>query len=93
MKRTVIHLSEAEAAATGIATLLARVRAGTEIIIEIDERPIAVFRQVEPARRKISECIARLPEDSTATIDSEFSKDVANAIESQSDPLDPPAWE
>jgi antitoxin (DNA-binding transcriptional repressor) of toxin-antitoxin stability system len=34
VNKTVIHLSEAEAAATSIAALLARVRAGTEIIIE-----------------------------------------------------------
>jgi hypothetical protein len=35
-----------------------------------------------PGRRTISECIALLPEDSTATIDPDFYKDedVANAI-------------
>jgi antitoxin (DNA-binding transcriptional repressor) of toxin-antitoxin stability system len=93
VKRPVIHLSEAEAAATNITTLLARVCAGTEIIIENEKRPIAIFRAVEPVRRTIFECIALLPEDSTATIDSDFSKDVSAAIESQRDPLYPSAWD
>jgi antitoxin (DNA-binding transcriptional repressor) of toxin-antitoxin stability system len=89
----VIHLSEAEAAATNVTSLLARVRAGTEIIIEDEKRPIAVFRAAEPVRRTITECIALLPEDSTATIDFEFSKDVNAAIESQLEPLNPPSWD
>jgi antitoxin (DNA-binding transcriptional repressor) of toxin-antitoxin stability system len=93
MKKPVIHLSEAEAAATNFTTLLARVYAGTEIIIENGKRPVAIFRAVEPARRTIFECIELLPEDSTATIDSDFSKDVRAAVESQSEPLNPPAWD
>jgi antitoxin (DNA-binding transcriptional repressor) of toxin-antitoxin stability system len=93
MNKLVIRLSEAEAAATNLTTLLARVRAGTEIIIENEERPIAIFRAVEPVRRTIAECIALLPEDSTATIDSDFSKDVNAAIEGQRDSLNPPAWD
>jgi hypothetical protein len=93
VKKPVIRLSEAEAAASDVATLLARVRGGTEIIIEIEKRPIAIFRAVEPAPRTIFECIALLPEDSTATIDSDFSKDVKVAVESQLEPLNPPAWD
>jgi antitoxin (DNA-binding transcriptional repressor) of toxin-antitoxin stability system len=87
VKKPVIYLSEAEAAATNLTTLLASVHAGAEIIIENEKRPIAVFRSVEPARRTIFECIALLPEDSTATIDSDFSKDVRAAIESQHEHL------
>jgi antitoxin (DNA-binding transcriptional repressor) of toxin-antitoxin stability system len=93
MKKPVIYLSETEAAATNVTSLLARVRAGTEIVIENEKRPIAVFRPIEPARRTISECIALLPEDSTATIDPDFSKDVEAAVESQREPLNPPAWD
>jgi antitoxin (DNA-binding transcriptional repressor) of toxin-antitoxin stability system len=93
VEKPVIRLSEAEAAATNITTLLARVRAGAEIIIENEKRPIAIFRAVEPVRRTILECIALMPEDSTATIDPDFSKDVRAAIESQSEPLNPPAWD
>jgi len=93
VKKPVIYISEAEAAATNIAALLERVRAGTEIIIEIEKQPIAVFRAIEPPRRTIAECIALMPEDSTATIDPDFPKDVRAAIESQREPLNPPAWD
>jgi len=93
VKRPVIYLSEAEAAASNITALLARVRAGTEIVIENEKRPIAIFRAVEPVRRTIFECIALLPEDSTATIDPDFSRDVRAAVESQPEPLNPPAWD
>src|SRR5258708_30163622 len=82
MGKHVIRISEAEAAATSVATLLARVRAGAEIVIENDARPVAILRATEPVRRTISECIALLPKDSTATIDPDFSKDVATAIAS-----------
>ncbi len=93
MGKHVIRISEAEAAATSVATLLARVRAGAEIVIENDARPVAVLHATEPVRRTISECIALLPEDSKATIDPGFSKDVEAAIESHRAPLDPPAWD
>lgn len=93
MPKHVIHISESEAAATNVATLLAHVRAGAEIVIENGRQAVAILRPGEPVRRTISECIALLPEDSTATIDSDFAKDVAAAIESHREPLDPPAWD
>jgi antitoxin (DNA-binding transcriptional repressor) of toxin-antitoxin stability system len=79
MAKNVIRISEAEAAATNVATLLALVRAGAEIVIEHDSRPIAVLHSAEPLRRTISECIALLPQDSQATIDRDFTKDVEAA--------------
>lgn len=39
------------------------------------------------------ECIALLPEDSTATIDPDFAKDVEAAVESHREPLNPPAFD
>lgn len=93
MPKRVIHISEKEAADTAVATLLTHVRAGVEIVIEDDQRPIAILQPAEPVRRKISECIALLPEDSTATVDSDFAKDVEIAVESHREPLDPPAWD
>jgi antitoxin (DNA-binding transcriptional repressor) of toxin-antitoxin stability system len=92
MARHVIHISEAEAA-SDFASLLARVRSGTEFIIEHDTQPVAVVHAVEPVRRTTSECIALLPEDSTATIDPDFAKDVEAAVESHREPLKPPAWD
>jgi antitoxin (DNA-binding transcriptional repressor) of toxin-antitoxin stability system len=93
MFKRVIHISETEATATDVATLLARVRAGAEIVIEKDKRPVAVLHPAEPVRRTISECIALLPEDSTATIDADFAKDVEAAVASHREPLNPPAWD
>lgn len=80
MREHVIHISEKEATATNVATLLAHVRAGAEVVIENGKQPVAVVHPAEPVRRTISECIALLPEDSTATIDADFAKDVAAAI-------------
>jgi antitoxin (DNA-binding transcriptional repressor) of toxin-antitoxin stability system len=88
----VIHISEAEAA-RDFAGLLARVRAGAEVVIESGKLPVAVIHAPVPPRRSISECIALLPEDSTATIDSDFAKDVEAAVESHREPLEPPAWD
>lgn len=92
MVKRVIHISDAEAA-SDFAALLDRVRTGAEIVIEHDARPVAVLHAAEPVRRTISECIALLPEDSTATIDPDFAKDVEAAVESHREPLSPPAWD
>jgi antitoxin (DNA-binding transcriptional repressor) of toxin-antitoxin stability system len=93
MEKHVIHISEEEAAATTVAGLLAHVRAGAEVVIENGTRPVAVLHPAEPASRTISECIALLPEDSTATIDPDFARDVAAAIEGHREPLNPPTWD
>ncbi len=87
----VIRISETEAA-SAFAGLLARVRAGAETVIESGTVPVAVIHAPTPSRRSITECISMLPEESTATIDSDFAKDVAAAVESHREPLEPPAW-
>jgi antitoxin (DNA-binding transcriptional repressor) of toxin-antitoxin stability system len=87
--KNVIHISEAEAA-SNFASLITRVSAGAEIVIEKDKQPIAVLHPAGPVRRTLSECIALLPEDSTATIDPDFSRDVEAAVASLRDPLNPP---
>jgi hypothetical protein len=46
-----------------------------------------------PPRRSISECIALLPENSTAVMDGDFAKDISEAIASHREPLDPPEWD
>jgi antitoxin (DNA-binding transcriptional repressor) of toxin-antitoxin stability system len=92
MAENVIHISEAEAA-SDFAGLLARVRTGAEVVIESDKVPVAVIHAPTPQRRTISECIALLREDSTAVMDSDFAKDIAAAIESHREPLEPPSWD
>lgn len=82
MAKNVIHISDAEAA-SDFASLLDRVRAGAEIVIEHDARPVAVVRPAEPAVRLLSESLRLAREHgSTATLDSAFGKDVEAAIES-----------
>lgn len=90
----VIHISEAEAA-NDFASVLARVRAGAEVVIETEggKLPVAVIHSPVPRRRTIAECIALLPEDSTAIMDADFAKDVEAAIESHREPLELPAWD
>jgi len=94
MAEHVVHISEEEAA-SDFASVLARVRAGVEVVIESagNKLPLAIVHLPVPPRRTISECIARLPEDSTAIMDADFAKDVEAAIESHREPLEPPAWD
>ncbi|MGA8310002.1 MAG: hypothetical protein WB755_08225 [Terriglobales bacterium] len=92
MAKRVIHISEAEAASDFV-SLLAHVRAGAQVVIENGARPVAILHPPEPVRRTISECMALLPEDSTATIDPDFARDVEAAVESHREPLNPPAWD
>lgn len=88
----VIHISEAEAAGN-FSALLARVRAGEEIVIENGAETVAILHKPVMSHRSIAECLAHLPEDSTATIDENFAKDVEEAIEAHREPLNPPAWD
>jgi hypothetical protein len=52
-----------------------------------------VLKPAAPPRRKISECIAMLSSESTATIDADFASDVEAAIAAHREPLEPPAWD
>ncbi|HXJ97134.1 MAG TPA: hypothetical protein VMT20_30210 [Terriglobia bacterium] len=61
MARRVIHISDEEAA-SDFASLLERVRAGSEFVIERDARPVAVLRSVEPAL-SIEQAFAAIAED------------------------------
>lgn len=87
-----LHISEGDLA-KDVRAILRRVETGAEIVIERDSRPVAVIRAAEPERRTIAECIARIPIDSTATIDPDFAKDVEAAIAAHREPLEPPAWD
>jgi antitoxin (DNA-binding transcriptional repressor) of toxin-antitoxin stability system len=85
------HITEPEAA-RDFAELLAKVRGGTDVLIESGNEPIAILRASSPQRRSFAECIARLPANSTATIDEDFSKDVEAAIASRNEPMIAPEW-
>jgi antitoxin (DNA-binding transcriptional repressor) of toxin-antitoxin stability system len=80
-------------AARNFAALLAQVRAGAEVIIEDGALTVAVLHLPAPQRRSIEECIALLKEDSPATIDEDFARDVEAAVAAHREPLNPPAWD
>jgi prevent-host-death family protein len=93
MPKNVVHISEAEAT-KDFASLMARVRAGSEVVIEKDARLVAVVSPAEPYVRLLSESLRLAREHgSTATLDEEFAKDVEAAIGSHREPLNPPAWD
>jgi len=95
MAKNIIHISEAEAA-SNFAGVLARVRAGAEIVIE-GRKPIVVVR-AEPVRgRLLSECIAlaKAHEEETGKVpvlDPDFAADVEEIVKNRK-AWNPPAWE
>ena len=96
MAKNVIHISEAEAA-SDFAALIARVRAGAEIVIESGKQPVAVLHPAEPARRTISECIAlaKAHEEETGkapVLDADFAEDIEDIVAHRK-PWNPPPWE
>jgi antitoxin (DNA-binding transcriptional repressor) of toxin-antitoxin stability system len=95
MAKHVIHIPESEAATTNVATLLAHVRAGTEVVIENDDKPVAILRAAEShPGRLLSESIALAEEHgSTVTLDGDFGRDLEDVINSHREPLNPPAWD
>jgi len=98
MAKEVIHISEAEAATTNVATLLAHVRAGAEVVIENGARPVAVLRSLEPhPGRLLSESIALAEAHAKElgyepTLDAEFAADLEEIINSRK-PRNVSTWE
>lgn len=96
MGNRVIRVSDAEAVGN-FGSLLDEVRSGAEVVIEHDERAVAVVRAVEPTRRTISECIALAEAHAKElgyepTLDPDFAADVADIIDNRQ-PWKPLAWE
>jgi antitoxin (DNA-binding transcriptional repressor) of toxin-antitoxin stability system len=85
------RVSEAEAA-RDFASLLARVRAGAEVVIESDSKPVAVVRGPGAQVRTLEEAAALLPADSKAVMDDDFARDIEAAIAAHREPLNPPEW-
>ena len=91
--KDIFHISETDAT-SDFRSLLDRVRAGAEVIIESGSQPIAVVRPPEPHVRLLSESLRMAKErGSTATLDGEFGKDLEDIINSHRAPLNPPEWD
>jgi antitoxin (DNA-binding transcriptional repressor) of toxin-antitoxin stability system len=92
-----VNMSEDEVVRE-IATVLAKVRDGLEVVVEHDRRTVAVIRPPQRAGRKLSECIA-LAEAYEAklgyspVLDAEFAKDVEAVINTNRQPFEAPSWE
>jgi len=86
-----LHISESDAAGD-FAALMAKVRAGAEVVIESSNIPVAVLRAPAPVRRTLAECIAMLPEHPSATMDEDFARDIEAAIAVHREPADTAAW-
>ena len=93
-----IHISEADAA-RDFAALLARVRAGAEVIIESGTAPVAVLRSAseEFRPRLLSESIALAKKHAEELgyeprMDPEFAADLEEIINHRK-PWNPPTWE
>jgi hypothetical protein len=96
MTKIIIHMSEAEAAATNIAAPLKRVDEGAEIVIERASRPPAVLRSEHASRpgRLLSESIALAEaHGSTVTLDGDFGRDLEEIVKSHSEALTSPEWD
>ena len=93
-----LRITEAELV-RDIHAVLSRVRGGDEVIVEQDDRPIAVIKTPSPGPgRKLSECIAlaKAHEEELGYApapDPDFAKDVQAAIDSRREPFNPPAWD
>jgi antitoxin (DNA-binding transcriptional repressor) of toxin-antitoxin stability system len=89
----IVHMSEADVV-KDIAAVLAKVRQGSEIVIEHGDRPVAVIKPSKPAGRMISEVITDLKaRGSDAIMDDDFARDIEEGIKAHRQPWNPPSWE
>jgi antitoxin (DNA-binding transcriptional repressor) of toxin-antitoxin stability system len=90
-----IRISESEAV-QDFRHVMARVREGLEVVIEVDARPVA---RLFPAQRRepgrlLSEMIASAEaRGSNVTLDEGFSKDLEEVIASREEPLGLAEWD
>ena len=74
--------------------MLAQVRQGVEIVVEQDQRSVAVIKPSRPEGRMISEVIADLKaRGSNAAMDDDFARDIEEGTKAHRQPQNPPSWE
>jgi len=88
-----LHVTDAEFA-RDLHGVLEKVRRGTEVIIEQDNRPVAVLKAAQVKGRMISDIVADLKaRGSNAVMDEDFARDVEEAIQSFRELWNPPSWD
>ena len=97
MGKNVIHISEAEAA-RNLASVLDRVSAGVEVVIERESHPVAIVRSPEATRgRLLSESIALAETHAKESgheprMDADFASDLREIIKGRK-PRDFSTWD
>jgi prevent-host-death family protein len=77
-----------------IADVMRQVQQGSEVVIEQNNRPIAVLKPARPGGRLISEVIADMRADpSDVVMDEDFARDIEEGIKAQRQPWNPPSWD
>ena len=92
----VLHITEAELA-RDVHGVLEKVRAGAEVVIEQDHRPVAVMKTPQGPGRLLSECIAIAKQRErergyAVTLDPDFAADVEEIVRNRQ-PWNPPSWD
>jgi antitoxin (DNA-binding transcriptional repressor) of toxin-antitoxin stability system len=88
-----VRITETELAAD-VHAVLEKVRNGVEVIVEENNRPVAVIKSSPPAGRLISEVLADLrARASTAVMDEAFARDIEEGIKARREPWNPTSWD
>ncbi len=88
-----IRMSEAEVA-RDLHAVLAKVQQGVEIVIEQDQRPVAVLRAESRSGRPITEILSDARQrSSSVTLDDDFGNDLEQIVASHQQSWTPPAWD
>ena len=87
-----VRITEAELA-NDVHAVLARVQQGAEVIVEQDDRPVAIIRSPRQSGRRISEILREARErNSDVTLDPDFGTDLEAVIALHQEPWKPPSW-
>jgi antitoxin (DNA-binding transcriptional repressor) of toxin-antitoxin stability system len=88
-----IHMTETEVNGN-FSVVLEKIGRGIEIVVDQNQRPVAVIRSLGRAGRPISECIASAhARASKVTLDPGFAQDVESGIKDLQKPWTPPSWD
>jgi len=89
-----IHIPEADAA-RDFAAVMSHVRAGSEVIIEADDKAVAVVKPADQGPGRLLSESLRIARErgSTVTLDPGFSADLEAVINSHPEPLESPEWD
>ena len=87
-----LHMTDAEVT-RDFAAVLEKIRHGAEIVVEQDQRPVAIIAPVRGPGRPIDECIAQArARGSEVSLDQSFAQDLEDVIASRR-PLDTSPWD